>query len=74
MVEEPRHQVSEMHFDKFPDPSTFQCWKTSFKTGVCSCSHFPMEAMLWIKEVKTVESVDGLETLQSIGGHIYPEF
>ena len=40
MVELPRDQVPEMHFDKFPDPYTFQCWKTSFETEVCSCSSF----------------------------------
>ena len=26
-----RNQVSEMLFGKFPSPSTFECWKTSFK-------------------------------------------
>ena len=40
-----------MHFDKFPNPSTFQCWKTSFKTEVCSGSGFPLEAIHGIKEV-----------------------
>ena len=63
-----------MHFNKFPDPSTFQCWKTSFKTDVCSCSNFPTDAMLWIKEVEMVDSVDNLKTSQSIGGHRFPNF
>ena len=27
MVEQPRNQVSEMHFGKFRNPSTFQFWK-----------------------------------------------
>ena len=45
MVEQPKNQFSEMHFEKFPDPSTFQCWKTSFKTEVCSCSSFPTDAV-----------------------------
>ena len=74
MFEQPRNQVLEMHFDKFPDPSTFQCWKTSFKTEVCSCSNFPTDAMLWIKEVEMVDSVDNLKTSQSIGGHRFPNF
>ena len=52
MVEQPRNQVSEMQVKKFPDPSTFQCWKMSFKTEVCSCCNIPSEAMLWIKEVE----------------------
>ena len=65
LVEQPRNQVSEMHFDKFPIPSTFQCWKTSFKTEVCSCSGYS-EAMHWIKEAEMVESVNDLESSQSI--------
>ena len=68
MAEQPRNQASEMHFDKFPNPSTFQCWKTSFKTEVCSCSNSTTEAMLWINEVEMVESVDVLKTSQPIGG------
>ena len=72
MVEQPRNQVSVMHFDKFPDPSKFQCWKTSFKTEACSCCGYPSEAMLWIKEV--VESVDDLWTSRSIGGDRSPNF
>ena len=74
MVEQLRNQVSEMLFDKFPDPSAFQCWKTSFMTEVCSCSSFSTDAMLWIKEVEMVESVDDLKTSQSIGGHRFPNF
>ena len=30
----------------------FACWKIRFKTEVCTCSQFPTEAMLWIKEVE----------------------
>ena len=63
-----------MHFDKFLNPSTLQCWKTSFKTEVCSCSNSPTEAMLWIKEVERVESVDDLSTSQSIGQRRFPNF
>ena len=57
MVKQLRNQAPEMHFDKFSDPSTFQCWKTSLKTEVCSCSGFP-----------TAESVDDLKTSQSTEG------
>ena len=74
MVELPRNQVSEMHFDKFRDLSALQCWKTSFKTEVCSCSSFPSDAVLWIKEVEMVEPADDLLTSQSIGGHRCPNF
>ena len=47
-----RLQISDLHFDKFPTPATFACWKIRFKTEVCTCSQFPTEAMQWIKEVE----------------------
>ena len=57
-ADQQRLQISGVHFDKFPTPATFACWKIRFKTGVCSCSHFPTEAMHLIKEVEMVDSVD----------------
>ena len=51
-------QISDLHFDKFPTPAPFACWKMRFKTEVCTCSQFPTEAMQWIKEVELVDSVD----------------
>ena len=54
-ADQQRLQISELHFDKFPTPTTFACWKIRFKTEVCTCSQFPTEAMLWIKEVEMVE-------------------
>ena len=36
-----RLQISDLHFDKFPTPATFACWKIRFKTEVCTCSQFP---------------------------------
>ena len=48
---------------KFPAPATFACWKIRFKTEVCTCSQFPTEAILWIKEVEKVDSVGGLRVL-----------
>ena len=56
-----RLQISDLHFDKFPTPATFACWKIRFKTEVCTCSQFLTEAMLWIKEVEMVDSVDDLK-------------
>ena len=47
-----RLQILDLHFDKFPTPTTFACWKIRFKTEVCTCSQFPTEAMQWIKEVE----------------------
>ena len=58
MVDQQRLHISELHFDKFPTPSTFSCWKTRFKTQVCSFSNFPSEAGSWTKEVEMVDSVD----------------
>ena len=61
-----RLQISDLHFDKFPTPATFACWKIRFKTEVCTCSQFPTEAMQWIKEVEMVDSVDDLKPSSSI--------
>ena len=57
-AEQQRLQISDLHFDKFPTPATFACWKIRFKTEVCTYPQFPTEAMPWIKEVELVDSVD----------------
>ena len=57
-ADQQRLQISDLHFDTFPTPATFACWKIRCKTEVCTCSQYPMEAMLWIKEVEMVDSVD----------------
>ena len=69
-----RLQISDLHFDIFPTPVTFACWKIRFKTEVCTCSQFPTEAMQWIKEVELVDSVDELKTSSSIRGIPMPNF
>ena len=69
-----RLQISDLHFDKFPTPATFACWKIRFKTEVCTCSQFPTEAMQWIKEVEMVDSVDDLRSSSSIRGISMPNF
>ena len=33
-TDQQRLQISDLHFDKFPTPATFTCWKISFKTEV----------------------------------------
>ena len=53
-ADQQRLQVLDLHFDMFPTPATFACWKIRFKTEVCTCSQFPTEAMQWIKEVEMV--------------------
>ena len=67
-ADQQRLQISDLHFDKFPNPATFACWKIRFKTEVCTCSQFPTEAMLWIKEVELVDSVDDLKSSCSVRG------
>ena len=57
MAEQPKNNVSELQFEKFPMPSTFLCWKMNFKTEVCSGSGHPVEAMPWIREVEMAISV-----------------
>ena len=73
-ADQQRLQISELHFDKFHTPTTFACWKIRFKTEVCTCSQFYTEAMLWIKEVEMVESVDDLKSSRSITGTPGPDF
>ena len=65
-ADQQRLQISDLHFDKFPTPATFACWKIRFKTEVCTCSQFPTEAMQCIKEVEMVESVEDLKSSRSI--------
>ena len=73
-ADQQRLQISDLHFDKFPTPATFACWKIRFKTEVCTCSHFPTGAMQWIKEVELVDSVDDLRSSSSIRGISMPDF
>ena len=73
-ADQQRLQISDLHFDKFPNPATFACWKLRFKTEVCTCSQFPTEAMHWIKEVEMVDSVDDLKSSCSVRGIQMPIF
>ena len=73
-ADQQRLQISDPHFDKFPTSATFACWKIRFKTEVCTCSQCPTEAMLWIKDVEMVESVDDLKSSCSVRGTHTPDF
>ena len=73
-TDQQRLQISDPHFEKIPTSATFACWKIRFKTEVCTCSQFPTEAMLWIKEVELVESVDDLKSSCSVRGIRTPDF
>ena len=72
-ADQQRLQIS-VHFDKFPTPATFACWKIRFKAEVCTCSQFLTEAMQWIKEVEMVDSVDDLKSSCSVKGTQGPDF
>ena len=73
-ADQQRLQISDLHFDKFPTPATFACWKIRFKTEVCTFSQFRTEAMHWIKEVEMADSVDDLMYSSSIRGIQMPNF
>ena len=73
-ADQQRLQISDLHFDKFPTPATFACWKMRFKTEVCTCPQFPTEAMQGIKEVEMVDSVDDLKSSSSVRGIRMPDF
>ena len=73
-ADQQRLQISDLLFDKFTTQATFACWKKRFKTEVCTCSKFPTEAVLWIKEVELVDSVDGLKSSCSVRGIQMPNF
>ena len=73
-ADQQRLQTSDLHFDKFPTPATFACWKIRFKTEVCTCSQSLAEAMQWIKEMEMVDSVDELRSSSSTRGISMPNF
>ena len=73
-TDQQRLQISDPHFDKLTTSATFACWKIRFQTEVCTCSQFPTEATLWIKEVVSVDSVDDLKSSSSVRGIRMPDF
>ena len=73
-ADQQRLQISDLHVDKFTTPATFACWKIRFKTEVCTCSQFPTETMLWIKEVEFVDSVDDLKSSCSVKRNSHADF
>ena len=74
VVGQQRQQMSELQFDRFPNPSSSLVWKTTFKTQVTSGSDLPSEAMLWIKNVEMVDSLDDLKSSRSVYGKDFPKF
>ena len=74
MVGQQRQQISELQFYKFPDPQSFFVWKIRFKTQVTTCSDFPSDAVLWIKGVEMVDSLDELKISRSVCGKDFTNF
>ena len=72
VVGQQRQQIPELQFDKFPNPQSFLVWKIRFKTQVTACSGFPSDAMLWIKDVEMVGSLDELKSSRSVYGNNFP--
>ena len=71
MAGQQRQQISELQFDKFPCPQSLLIWEIRFKNQVTTCSDFPPEAMLWIKEVEMVDSFLELKCSRSGSGNIF---
>ena len=74
MVGQQRQRISELQFDKFPIPHSFLVWKIRFKNQLTTCSDFPSEAMLWIKEVQMVDSLEEVKSSRSVSGENFPKF
>ena len=72
VVGQQRLQISELQFDYFSTPSSFLYWKIRIYTQVSCCSEFLSNAMLWIKEVEMIASVDEFKSSRSISGKIFP--
>ena len=72
MVRQQRQQIPELQFDKVPDPQSFLVWKIRFKNQVTTCSDFPSDAMLWVKEVEM--ALDELKSSRSVCGKEFPNF
>ena len=66
MVGQQRQQISELQ--------SFVCWKIRFKDQVTTCFDFPSDAMLWIKEVEMVDSLEELKLERSVSGKNFPNF
>ena len=74
MVGQQRQQKTELQFHNFPNPQYFLVWKIRFENLVTTCSDFPLEAMLWIKEVEMVDSSEELKSSRSVSGNNFPKF
>ena len=74
MVGQQRQQISELQFDKFPNPQCFLVWRIRFKNQATTCSDFPSDSLLWIKEVEMVDSLEELKSSRSVSWNNFPKF
>ena len=70
-ADQQRLQISDPHSDKFSTLSNLRL--LGDKIQDCTCSQFLTEAMLWIKEVELVDSVDDLKSSSSVRGIRMPD-
>ena len=68
VVGQQRQQMSKLQFDKIPYSRIILGLEIRFKTQVTTCSDFPSDAMLWIKEVEMVDSPEELKSSRSASG------
>ena len=52
----------------------FLVWRIQFKIQVTTCSDFPSDAILWIKEVEMFDSLEKLKSSRSVSGKNFPNF
>ena len=58
----------ETSIQQIPQSPIIFCWKTRIRSQMTACSDFPSEAMLWIKEVEMVDSLEELKSSRSVSG------
>ena len=64
----------DSRYRNFPTPSSFMCLMIRFRNLVTTCSDFPSEAMLWIKEVEMVDSMEEFKSSRSVAGNNFTNF
>ena len=74
VVEPSKGSTLKLKYERVSLPSTFNHWKTNFKTEVGSSSGHPEEAMPWKSEVERANSVNDLKTSRSMSGTVYSIF
>ena len=68
-ADQQRLQISDLHFDKIHHTSNVCLLEDKIQDrGMYLFAIFPTEAMLWIKEVEMVDSVDDLKSSCSVRG------